>query len=53
MRSLNESHNGNEDEDVDEVCICECLSVFELCNICRDFWMRAILLWMKMILLVR
>ena len=53
MRSVNESHDSNEDEDVDEVCICECLYVFELCNIGRGFWMRAILLWMKVNLLVR
>ena len=53
MRSLNESHDGNEDEDVDEVCICEFLYVFELCNIGRGFWMKAILLWMRVTLIVR
>ena len=50
MRSLNESHNGNKDEDVDEVCVSGCLCVFKLCNIYRDFWT---LLWMKVNLLVR
>ena len=53
MRSVDEFHDVNEDEDMDEVCILRVLCVFVLCDIGRGFWMRAILLWMKVILLVR
>ena len=41
MRSVNESHDENENEDVDEVLS---VSVYGCCSIdiCRDFWMRMI-----------